>query len=223
MAWPYPVVASWPSTAFAEPINGGYGNWRVDALTPAQSIPLVLDATEVLEDHLRSPNLYAEERYVKRLIRAAQEDAQAFTKLAIGTQDFALVLDQAPAGDLELPFGPVTAVTEYAYLDGDGASQVWGGSPLPYDLAAPVGPRPSPARLRTVGGASWPTSGSSLDAVRVAYTGGFTATTVPSLITQGMLLVIGELFKQRSESVHAFNQAEAVIRARNLWARLKVY
>ena len=222
MAWHCPVVASWPSTAFPEPINGGFGNWRVDALTPSQDIPLVLDVNEVLEDHLRSPDPYADSRYASRLLRTAQELAQAFTKLAVGTQDFALVLDATPTGDLELPFGPVTAVTTFAYLDGDGAEQTWGGSPLPYEVSLPAGPRPSPARVRAIGG-SWPTTGTNLDAVRVEYTAGFTEATVPGLITQGMLLIVGELFKQRSESVHAFNQAEAVVRARTLWSRLKVY
>jgi hypothetical protein len=46
---------------------------------------------------------------------------------------------------------------------------------------------------------------------------------IPEDILHGQLLVIGEMYKLRSLSVHAFNQAPAVLQARNLWNAYRVY
>lgn len=210
-------TAAMPSTRMAGV------EWRVDSETNPINVPLLISAQEVLDDHLRSPSTQFELGYVERLIRTAQEDAQRFTQLAIGEQALVLVADTVPAvGDLILPFPPVTAVTGFTYLDDDGVEQTWGGSPLPYETSLPTGPKPRAGRLRPASGESWPSTSGAMDSVRVAYTAGFTEETVPSLIIQGMLLIVGELYKQRSESVHASN-SPALVRARSLWARLKVY
>ena len=75
----------------------------------------------------------------------------------------------------------------------------------------------------------WPQARCEVGAVVVTYDAGYvdeaspTQAQIPEDIQQGQLIVIGELYKQRSESVHAGNQNPALIRARDLWMPYRVY
>ena len=199
--------------------------WRVDEVT-APSPLSILTVDEVRDEHLRLPDdTGIEDNRIARLIAAARMDAQFYSGLAIGAQTLKYVADRFPCGTdwLTLPFPPVTDVVSVEYIDGNG-DLVDSGSPLPFEVSMPSGPSPRRGRVRPNFGTSWPSTLSPrLDAVQVTYEAGFTGANVPASIIEGMLLVIGELYKQRSESVHALNQNPAVIRARNLWSRLKRY
>lgn len=199
--------------------------WRVDEVSAPNALT-VLGVDEVRDDVLLLPEGSPVETYVARIIRAAAQDAQLYTGLAIGTQTLKYVADRFPSDAewLELPYPPVTAITAVEYVDEAGDLVPWSASPQPWEESLPTGPNPRRARIRPLSGTSWPTTQAQrMDAVQVTFTAGFTAQNVPASVVQGMFLVIGELFKQRSESVHALNQSPAVIRARNLWSRLKKY
>lgn len=183
-------------------------------------LPLTVAAVRDL--HLRSPNGEVEDDYIARLIETAAAAAEYATNRVLLPQTWTLTMNKFPSGAIELRYPPLTAVTEITYVDVDGVRQTLGGSPLPYEVINP-GPRANrracivPAYHET-----WPTTRSQWDAVIVTFDCGYAEGELPSSIESGMLLMIGELYKQRSESVHAMNQNPSVIRARDLFRFARV-
>lgn len=196
--------------------------WHVDTVTPTVLQPVTL--TFVRDEHLRAMNESAEDVYLQALIGTATRMAERVTQRALLTQTLRLVLDRFPCGEIALPCPPLQAVTSIDYIDPAGDTQTLpGGSPEAFHVIAPTGPSAAPALLTPLYGETWPTTRAQRDAVRVTYTAGYTAVTLPDDIRHGILLVIGELYKQRSESVHTLGQTPALIRARTLWRGYRVF
>jgi uncharacterized phiE125 gp8 family phage protein len=195
---------------------------HLELVEPSLTEPLV--AATVLSDHLRSPNGTAETDYVTALIKVARRMAERTTRRALMRQTWRLVLDRFPVGlcPMVIPRPPLVGIERIEYLDVDGVTQEWGGSPAPYDVSAPIGPAATPARVRPVYGTCWPVARCQMDAVTVTFTAGYPENQIPEDILHGMLLVIAELYKQRSLSVHAPNQNKALIQAENLWAAYRI-
>lgn len=195
--------------------------WHLDVI----DVPTVHadDFAFVRDEHLRSPNGTEEDAYVHRLIATATLLAQRGTQRAVVPQTLELVMDAFPASGIELPCPPLRSVTSITYLDPDGVTQTLGGSPLPFNVVAPVGPHALRAIVFPFYGETWPDVRRQPGAVRVRYEAGYDIGDLPEDIRHGMLLVIGELYKQRSESVHAFAQNPALIRARDLWQAYRIY
>jgi uncharacterized phiE125 gp8 family phage protein len=190
--------------------------------------PLTVDY--VRDYHLRSPNGNAEDSYIETLIRVARRAAERVTRRALVPQTWRLVMSGFPCGGpIVVPKPPLQSVTAITYIDEDGVEQTWGGSPLPYEVVAPSGPQARYGLIAPAYEQVWPTTRRQLEAVTVEFIAGYPETgspaeaQIPEDITHGMLLMIGELYKQRSESVHAFNQNPALIRARDLWLGYQVY
>lgn len=180
----------------------------------------------VRDQHLRSPNGTVEDAYIKSLITTSQSLAERIMRRAILTQTWRMVCEGFPCAgeDLVIPKPPLQSVESIVYVDGDGVEQDWTGSPLPYDVSAPSGPTASYARVRPAYGQTWPVTRCQFGAVQVTFVAGWAEVEdVPAEIVHGQLLVIGEMYKQRSESVHAFNQNPALIRAHDLWMQYRVY
>lgn len=197
---------------------------HLELVTPADDQTLAL--AFVRDQHLRSPNGTAEDAYIKSLIGTSQALAERLTRRALLTQTWRLVRDAFPCGSepIVLPKPPLQSVTSVTYVDGDGVEQSWGGSPLLYDVSAPSGPTAGYARITPAYGQTYPATRAQAGAVTVTFVAGWASVDdVPADIVHGQLLVIGELYKQRSESVHAFNQNPALIRARELWMQYRVW
>lgn len=183
--------------------------------------PLLLEA--VRDDHLRSPNGTAEDDYIAGLIVTSLRMAERVTNRSLLPTSLRLVMDRFPS-EIVLPHPPLTSVTDITYVDPDGVEQTLaGGSPEAFWMSAPLGPRAPKGRLQPLYGTSWPSTRCQPDAVRVTFTGGYPligtpeVAEIPEDITHGRLLVIAELYKQRSESVHGIKSNSAFIRARDLW------
>lgn len=100
-------------------------------------------------------------------------------------------LDSAPCGRIiELPHPPLLEVEEVLYTDGDGNEQTFaaanytvraagGGSP-----AVVTDPFAGRGRIELVDGASWPTTASQMNAIRIRYLAGYGGTVnhMPELI-----------------------------------------
>lgn len=197
-----------------------------DQLVTAPALPL--DASEVLTDHLRSADPSAEYEYVSGLIATAYRMAERRTRRALMPQTWALLLEGFPGGALRLPRPPLLEVVSIEYIDDAGAEQTLATSA--YQVRQPTGPYARYGEIWPAVDSTWPsTQAGRIDAVTVTYRCGYTdggspeAPAVPQDILHGMLLVIGELYKQRSESVHAINQNPALIRARSLWDQYAVF
>ena len=202
--------------------------WHLELVTAPTTEPLTL--ANVRDNHLRVTNGTAEDDYIETLIRVARRRAERVTRRALATQTWRMVLDRFPCErELLLPLPPLQEVVSIDYLDEDGVRTTWGGSPLPYDVTIPSGPTAGRARVAPVYDTTWPDHRRQLGSVRIQFTCGYADAGSPALpdvpedIAHGMLLMVGELYKQRSISVHAFAQNPALITARELWLGYRVY
>lgn len=202
--------------------------WTLRQIVAPAEEPLDIDFVRDL--HLRSPNGTVEDAYIEGLITTARQMAERTTNRAIPEQQWTMSAYRFPCGDgaIEVPFPPLISVDAISYLDDNGDAQTL-TQDTDFLVSAPMGPRCAKARLTPVFDTTWPTTQYQADAVTITFTAGYVLSgspvtgEVPSDITHGMLLVIGELYKQRSESVHAPNQSPALIRARDLWLPYRVY
>lgn len=203
--------------------------WRCDVVE-APTIESV--ALEVVRDqHLRVTNGTAEDDYLARLIRVTRRQGELATRRAWVPQGCEWVGSGFPRGPIRLPRPPCLEVEQVRYVDETGVERVWGGSPLPYQVSLPIGPKAGPAWLAPRPGERWPdTQAGALDAVVVVFRAGYSLVSasppvldLPDELVQGQLLMIGELYKQRSESVHAVHNTPAYRTATRFWRDYRVY
>jgi uncharacterized phiE125 gp8 family phage protein len=187
--------------------------------------PLVL--ASVRADHLRVTNT-AENDYIAGLIRTSDRMAERTTRRAHLTQTWALVLSRFPYGcdPLLMPRPPLQAIESITYIDADGAEQTW--SSALYEVSSPSGPEAGFGSVAPAYDEIWPVTRFGIqDAVTVTFRAGYpeigspATCDVPEDITHGRLLVIAEMYKQRSESMASLSPA--MIRARDLWMGYRVY
>lgn len=113
---------------------------------------------------------------------------------SIGQQTLELRTDGFRAKPLQLPFGPIISVTSVKYLDGEGAEQTVAGAD--YEKL-------SDGRVVLAPNASWPSTYSNDEAVRVRYVAGYpnvgdpAVSTVPEAIKTAVLLMVGYLYENR--------------------------
>lgn len=125
---------------------------------------------------------------------------------AVTEQTWELVLDTFPGGTanaaaIELPLGPLVSVTSIKYDDTDGAEQTVNSDDYIVDTVA------NPGWVVPI--ASWPTTATTANAVRVRFVAGMSpdADGVPRSIKQAMLLIVGSWYANR-ESVTAEKLSE---------------
>lgn len=183
----------------------------------------------VRDQHLKTSSDNAEDEYVTRLIRTSYRIAEQKTLRSLIPQGRRLVLDRFPCWEIVVPHPPLLSVDRIDYIDENGDTQSLSGSPAQFLVSAPDGPHARRGRITPLYSDTWPATRGQLDAVVVHFNAGYpivgdaAVADIPDDITHGRLLVIGELYKQRSESVHAFNQNPALIRARDLFVNYLVY
>lgn len=140
------------------------------------------------------------------LIVAARQWGEALTGRAFVSQSWELRLPYFPAA-IELPKPPAASVTSVKYLDTAGVLQTL--SPSLYlvtGLAAEV----ARAQIEPAYGASWPSTHSVSDAVRVVFSAGYgAASAVPQGIKSALLDHAAEAFRNRERP--DFSVAEAAI------------
>lgn len=199
-------------------------DWLVAAPTVA-----TLDRAFVRDQHLRVTSGTVEDDYIDTLISAAASLSERFTRRAHAPQDRKLTMDRFPIRYIRMPMPPLIEVTSIAYVDTDGVTRTLTEG-TDYIVSAPVGPTAPAGRIEPAYGTCWPIARCQLDSVTVTYRAGYAdltvdppAVTIPQDILHGQLLVIGELYKQRSLSVQSPNNTPAILRAEALWMRYRVY
>ena len=91
--------------------------------------------------------------------------------------------------------GPVQSITSLKYIDGNGDEQTVSTDDYRSDLVS------EPARIMPEHG--WQGTKDTVNAVIVRYTCGYTqASDVPANIKVALLLIIGEMYEKRVDSVH---------------------
>lgn len=203
--------------------------WHLEQLEAVDFELDPLTLAFVRDSHLRVTSGTVENDYITSLMKTSFRRAERVTQRSLIPQQKALVLDRFPCWAIELPQPPCVSVESITYLDEDGAEQTLSGSPAEYDVSLPSGPTAGRARITPLYGMSWPAARCQPDAVTVTFTAGYPlagsreVADIPEDITHGRLLMIAELYRQRSESVREPNQTPAMIRARELWLAYKAY
>lgn len=162
------------------------------------------------KNHLRIDGNY-DDTLISLCIGAARQYFENSCQIHIAHKTVQLVLDNFPVtvpnltvtSNINYPFqtkyypfdgtiyiqGPVQSVESVSYTDTNLADQNLGSYRA--DLIS------SPARITTVGGAAWPTTAKITNSVRVNYTAGFTAVTMPKLLKSGILFFMAHLYENR--------------------------
>lgn len=184
----------------------------------ADPTDLPVDPWTVAEDHLRLADVSAGVSAVEAFVRAATEAAERDTRRALKPQTLEMVLSGFPSsGRIVLERPPLIEVTSVTYYDTAGEVQELVVSPAEFDTV-PSG-SVGKAEIRPLDGASWPSTATRGDAVTVTYRAGYEDDddATFSLIKQGIILMVGELNKQRSLSVHEVRNAPSVLTLSRFW------
>ncbi len=152
-------------------------------VTPAASYAITLSEAKA---HCRV-SATDEDDLIESLIAAASEYVEKYTGRSILAQTWRLSLD-CFKDEIILPYGPVQSVTTVAYYDGEGVDQTLATGWLLNNTV-------EPERIEREVDASWPSTQTRFDAVRITYVTGFA--TVPAPIKHAMLLLIGHWFEHR--------------------------
>lgn len=92
---------------------------------------------------------------------------------------------------IKLPFPPFVSVTSITYEDGSGADQV----------LTPTGWQASDEGVEPAFGTGWPSGRVAANAVRIRYVAGYDPDKVPPQAKQALLLMVADLYENRSASV----------------------
>jgi uncharacterized phiE125 gp8 family phage protein len=116
--------------------------------------------------------------------------------IALLDQTWRLSLDRWPCFEVELPLGPVKAVTSVTYVDVNGAVQTLDPSLYELDLDK------RPARLFPTFGNYWPLARLKPGAVKITFTAGYgAAANVPEDIVLALKLLTAHWFEHREAVV----------------------
>lgn len=144
----------------------------------------------------------SDDTLISTLITSARRHVEARTHRGLVRQQWRLTLD-CFADAIDLRKYPVLSVASVNYIDGNGASQIVGGSVSPMnpqdyytlDLGANC--------IRRAYGATWPTPRYQKSAVWVDFWAGYAndsvspTTAVPADLRTAILLLIGDLYEHR--------------------------
>lgn len=201
--------------------------WHYEEVDPPADQPLAL--AFVRDQHLRVTNGTAEDDYITQLLKVSTVMAEKRTNRAHYPRVGAMVMDRFPVCDIDVTRSPLIAVSSITYFDANGVQQT-----LASDRYQVVGSRSvnRPYVIAPEPDETWPeTEAGRLNAVTVTYRHGYgdgaspETIDIPESILQGQLLVIGELYKQRSTSVIGFGVSvtPAVLQALALWDQHRIY
>lgn len=141
---------------------------------------------------------------IARRITEARQWAEDYMQRALITQTQEIRLNEFPhfcgfAKDvIKLPFPNLLTVVSVKYIDVNGTEQTLSASDYVLDTYNLIG------GIRPAYGVSWPYPRDEINAVRIQYTCGYGATSasVPALIKEGLLLLVGHWmnFQPNSEN-----------------------
>jgi uncharacterized phiE125 gp8 family phage protein len=141
--------------------------------------------------------------YIAALVAVATQAAEHRLGRSLMKQTWELTLDRFPSA-IRLDNAPILGVTsvEYRQNDADGDYVVLSSDAYTADTAS------EPGYIVPAYGYTWPTPRDEINAVRVTYTAGYSASAtvataqaaVPVAIRQWILLAVGDMYAQRAAS-----------------------
>lgn len=177
-----------------------------------------------------------EDAYITSLITAARKFSEAYTGILFIEQNLKWTLDRWPGYGgtyqetlplisnygknrfIEVPKGPLLAVTSITTFDDDDGSAVWG--PENYYVSA------AQNRIYRRTGVAWPNPGRAGDGIEIIYQAGFgpLASDVPATLRHALLLIIGHLYSNREpvKEVAALNVPFTIREQLGLFKRISL-
>lgn len=156
---------------------------------------------------------------IARLIAGARAACELATGRQLVTATWELRLDGFPSGlePIYLPLGKLQSVTHVKYLDSDGTEQTFSSANYR------VGSYREPAEVTLAYGQSWPALRGVRDQVTVRFVCGYgAAESVPQLLKQGMLLMIGTLYAGREDAITGTITAKMPRAADDIFAQFAI-
>ena len=178
--------------------------------TPA-SEPVTLSEAK---NHLKV-DTSADDSLITALITAARQWTEFYLGRVLVTTTVTEKADCLPEGDTpaELRFCPVASVTSVKYINADGTETTWSSSEYLTDFVS------APCRLAPKPGFFYPSPDTRINAVEIVYVAGYAnAATVPAAIRQGILLMVGEMYENRENTVKKMPTAvEYLLQPYRVW------
>jgi uncharacterized phiE125 gp8 family phage protein len=161
--------------------------------TAATSEPVtVADAA----DHLRV-DFSDDDALIASQLQAAREYAETFTRRAFITRTYDLWFDEWPSFPLLLPHPPLQSVTSIKYYDEDDTEATWAATNYLVDAYS------TPGRIVEKSDAdSVSVTLREANAVKVTFVAGYgSASAVPEQLKAAMLLMTGDLYEHRENTI----------------------
>lgn len=174
---------------------------RLTLITPPEAEPIsLIEARLHLKlDATGSPATHPDDTLVTALIAAVRQHLDGDMGLlerALVTQTWELTIDEFPEDEFRVPLPPLQSIVSIKYDDPAGAEQTVSPDDYVVDLIS------EPAWVLPVTGATWPDTYDTVNAVRVRFTAGYgVASAVPAPIKSAMLLMLGDLYENRQETI----------------------
>ena len=111
-------------------------------------------------------------------------EIERYTQRAFKSQTWKLTLDDF-YDEIELPRGPVTAITAFTYLDADDASQTVSSTLYTLDVTS------EPQRIVLNSGESWPEVSDLINAVSITFTAGYVPDELLEDVRLALLITVG--------------------------------
>lgn len=158
--------------------------------------PPTVEPVTLLEakDHLKEDTT-ENDAIISDAIVDARQWAEEYTGRQFVTATWDWFLDGF-CQSFSAPLPPLQSVTSIKYLDTTGTEQTLASSTYRVDAVS------EPGRIALDYGKSWPATYQVINAVAVRFVSGYGApAAVPGPIKRAILILIGEFFEQRKESV----------------------
>lgn len=185
----------------------------IQIVTPPASEPLTLSE---VKEFLRVDHS-DDDATLAIFIAAARQLCESYTRLALMPTTFEEYFDDFPQytgtfkDEIRLSRSPVSAVTYVKYIDGNETTITANAADYKTDLVS------QPARISPDNG--WFGTYETINAVFIRYVAGYAdAASVPAPLKHGMLLVIGDMYENRTDSVKRLPTA-----AEYLWNPYRVF
>lgn len=183
------------------------------------------DATEepldlaVVKTQLKvDPDIDDEDELIKNLIRLAREYAEEETNKALLTQTWELKLDVWPRV-IRLAKHPVASVTSIKYFDEAGVEITWSNTLFKVDSGSDY----DFTRITPIETEVYPVLLAEMAVITVTFVAGYTSPElIPANIMQGMLLIIGDLYENRQDSL-PMQLHNIPLSAKNLFAKRRIH
>jgi uncharacterized phiE125 gp8 family phage protein len=139
-----------------------------------------------LKKHVRAEYYSEDDSYLLALAKAGREYVENFTGKVLAITVFELSLDSFPRGPIKIEKGPLNSVAAVKYISPETGLEV-----DHYQVDAVSDPGwIAPSTI-----AGWPSTMTTLNAVKIRFTAGYT--TAPAPLKQAILELVGNWFEMR--------------------------